>query len=216
MNFMSIEVAAQNFLFNPSIRPSVPVASSSTYKQLRIARQLGKGMAQTGMPFFHNHLHDLESLWWIAVWVVFYNNFSEPDPSFTLLDAEYRLDIARRLFPPTLDNNTRRDGLQRPTRFRKICDGLPHKMGEIYDSLDSLREFLVSNYEVVEVGYPPSIDLDASNNDIYDVFTEGFSYLHTLSDGLVLHFVPAIYAMLSKVENSRRPRSESKTDIGVS
>ena len=170
-------------------------------------------MAQTEMPFFHNHLHDLESLWWVAVWVVFYNNFSEPDPSFTLPDAEYRLDIVRKLFPPTLDNTTRQNGFRLPTLFRKICDGLPHNTGEIYDSLDLIREFLINHYEVIEAGFPQSIDIDASNNDIYDAFTEGFSDLQSLSDGLVLHFFPAIYATLSKAENSKR--SESTDDTGV-
>ena len=165
------------------------------------------------MPFFHNHLHDLESLWWVAVWVVFYNNFSEPDPSFTLPDAEYRLDIVRKLFPPTLDNTTRQNGFRLPTLFRKICDGLPHNTGEIYDSLDLIREFLINHYEVIEAGFPQSIDIDASNNDIYDAFTEGFSDSQSLSDGLVLHFFPAIYATLSKAENSKR--SESTDDTGV-
>jgi len=27
--------------------------------------------------FSHNHLHDLESLWWVAVWMVFYHHLSK-------------------------------------------------------------------------------------------------------------------------------------------
>ena len=219
-DFMSIETAAHQFLFNSSDDSSEPVEPSLTFKQLRIAMQLGEKMAQPETPFFHNHLHDLESLWWIAVWVVFYNNFSEPEPSYKLLDAAHRLGTAQKLFPPTLDHTTRRDAFQLHSklhsRFRKICDELPHKKEDIYYNLDLLRRFLINNYKAVEAGYPPSINLDASNNDIYKFFTEGFLDLQTLSDGLVLHSVPKIYAKLLKAENLKRPRSESTNDIGVS
>ena len=209
MNFLSIEVAAQMFLFNPSD----PYATS--YKQVRSAMKSGTEMVQAKTPFFHNHLHDLESLWWVAVWVVFNNNFSEPDFS-TLLDVEYRLNIARRLFPPTLDSITRQYTFQRPSQFRELCDKLPHGKEDIYDALDALRRILVTDYKLIEAGYPPSINLDASNKGIYDAFTEAFSDIQALSDGLVLHFVPAIYTKLLKAENLKHPRSESTNDIRVS
>ena len=90
-NFMSIEVAAQKFLF----KTSDPISSGLNFEQLLSAVESDEGMTQTKIPFFHNHLHDLESLWWVAVWVVFYNNFSEPNPSFTFRDAEYQFHLAR-------------------------------------------------------------------------------------------------------------------------
>ena len=207
MHFMSIEAAAHDFLFEPSVRSSVASSSSSNFDQLLDAMKKRK---VPEIPFFHNHLHDLESLWWVAVWVIFYNNFSEPEPSFTFQDAQLRLGLARKLFPHTLDSMTRQNGFKIPSSFRKICKTLPHNKEDIYNSLDLLREFLIDHYEAVEKGYPQSIDLDASKEDIYDVFTLGFSKLQTLSDGLVLHFVPEIYSRLLK-----RPRSESTNDTGA-
>jgi hypothetical protein len=52
MDFMSIEVAAQEFLF-PHVEEPTLTEHEGT------------------VPFSHNHLHDLESLWWVAAWVVF-------------------------------------------------------------------------------------------------------------------------------------------------
>ena len=172
-------------------------------------------MSQTKTSFFYNHLHDLESLWWVAVWVVFYNNFLEPEPSFKFLNAVQRLGTAQKLFPPTLVNTTRQNAFQLSSHFREICNELPHNKGDIYDSLDLLRELLIDHYEVVEKGYPQSIDLDASKEVIYDVFTYGFSKLQALSDGLTLHFVPKIYERLLKAEILKRPRSESTNDTGI-
>ena len=52
---------------------------------------------QTEAPFCYNHLHDLESLWWVVAWVAFHNDLSvigEESPSITLEDAKKRLDLA--------------------------------------------------------------------------------------------------------------------------
>ena len=205
MHFMSIEAAAHKFLFRPSVRSSV--ASSSNFDQLLAAMKKRK---VPEIPFFHNHLHDLESLWWVAVWVIFYNDFSEPEPSFTFQDAQLRLGLARKLFPPSYKDCTRRDCLQSSFNFTEICKTLPLNKEDIYNSLDLLRGLLLDHYEAVEKGCPQSIDLDASKGDIYDVFKLGFSKLQTLSDGLVLHSVPEIYSRLLK-----RPRSESTNDTGA-
>ena len=203
MHFMSIEAAAQMFLFAPRAKSSFDEESYSAWEQER-------GLARTEIPFFHNHLHDLESLWWVAVWVVFHNHISEAEPSFTLPDAKRRLDQTRKLFPPTSDNTTRRNGFQTQA-FLKTCAGLPNDRKAIYKSLDHLRHFLIDDYESIEARYP-SIDLNASQVDIYGMFTKIFTTIKTHSDGLVLHSIPAIYATLL---NPKRPRSESTNDTGV-
>jgi hypothetical protein len=55
MQFMSIEVAAQEFLF-------IPFNPGPSSAELAEATEQDEGMAQTEVPFSHNHLHDLESL----------------------------------------------------------------------------------------------------------------------------------------------------------
>ena len=216
MHFMSIEVAAQKFLFFPS-----DPGPSST--ELDEETEQDKGAAQTEVPFSHNHLHDLESLWWVAVWVVFYNYFSEgrppPDhPSFTLGHAKEHLKLAETLFPPALDNATRRDGFQTPKTFQNTCDGLPRNKKPIYDRLNLIRRLLLKHYRIIEAGYPLSVDPSSSIDDIYDEFTRLFSKSKTDCHDLVLDFIPDIYTKLSKEENSKlklKRRSESTKDLGV-
>jgi len=46
---------------------------------LRGQRQIQETIEKNGpTPFVHIHLHDLESLWWVVVWIVFYNDFRVP------------------------------------------------------------------------------------------------------------------------------------------
>jgi hypothetical protein len=217
MQFMSIEVAAQMFLFVPSD----PGLSSTEVDELDSAMEQGIGIAWTKVPtvpFSHNHLHDLESLWWVAVWVVFYNYFSERTPSndrpsFTLRDANDQLMLARILFPPALESTTRQIGFQHPKSFHNTCDGLPRNKRAIYLRLNLLRRLLVRDYRVIEAEYPLFVDPNSSKDDIYDHFTRLF--LKTVSHDLVLDFIPDVYEKLSMEENSKRPRSESTSDSGV-
>jgi len=221
MQFMSIEVAAQDFLFGPSD----PGPSLTELDEFLNATEQDVGTARSKLevPFSYNHLHDLESLWWVAVWMVFYNYFSEGTlsrdrPSFTLRDTEARLNLAQTLFPPVFDSITRQLGFRYPTSFLNTCERLPGNKKAIYIRLNILRRLLISHYRVIEAGYPLSVDPNSSKDDIYDHFTRLFSTLKTVSHDLVLDFIPDIYAKLSKEEDSKRARSESTqstNDSGV-
>src|SRR6267154_58270 len=148
--FMSIEVAARRYLF----LPSAPGISFDQLGEQLLARQQGVRAAQTKVPFFHNHLHDLESLWWVAVWVVFFNDFSNRTPSpdhtsLTLQDARDQLKLARDLFPSMLGSFIRRDGFQNSTSFQKACNELPPNKADFCNRLDVLRELLIGHYRVI-------------------------------------------------------------------
>ena len=97
MHFMSIEVAAQKFLF----RPRVSGHGANVTDIVQRARGVLQNITAP-LPFSHNHLHDLESLWWVAIWIVFYNHFSKAQRSdnespFNLTDAEHHLKRERRI-----------------------------------------------------------------------------------------------------------------------
>ena len=64
MHFMSIEVAAQKFLFPPSEPESTEFDELVDPTEEKIG---ASGQPETEATFSHNHLHDLESLWWVAV-----------------------------------------------------------------------------------------------------------------------------------------------------
>ena len=207
MHFMSVEVAAQKFLFVPS-----DTGPSST--ELTAETEQDKG---TEVPFSHNHLHDLESLWWVAVWVVFYNNFSDgtPSPSLKRRDVEKQLNLARTLFPPASNDTDRRDGFQARKTFQRTCEGLPRNKKLIYDRLNLLRRLLIQHYNLIEAGYPLSVDPNSSTDFIYDEFTRLFSNSKTDSHDLMLDFIPNIYTKLLKGESSKRSRPESTNDAGL-
>jgi Fungal protein kinase len=208
MHFMSIEVAAQTFLF----RPPSPRDSASADEMIQRAETIQNVTAS--VPFSHNHLHDLESLWWVAVWMVFYNYFSEvllsDDRPLKLTDVEKQLKLARTLFPLSLKSFDRLVGFQ--TSFRDTCVGLPSNKKTICYHLDSARAILIKHYKIVESTLPQSIEPNASKNEIYEDFTKFFSASRDASRDMLLDFIPKIYTKLKK---GKRPRSESTSDTGV-
>ena len=212
MHFMSIEVAAQQFLFIP---PN-PTAKPSDLDEFRRARKREIEMAEADVPFSHNHLHDLESLWWVTVWVIFYRSFSDgttPRDRLTLQDAKDQLDLAENLFPAVPASTARRDSFQIAKSFQKTCDQLPHDKEDACFGLDFLREQLIKHYMAIEANYP-HIHPIASTNDIYDDFIQTFTALKTRYHGFALESIQEIFAELSKPEG-KRPRSESMNDPRV-
>jgi hypothetical protein len=200
MHFTSIEVAAQRFLY----RPSDPRISSMNFEQY-LAMELAAEKVQFS-PFCHNHLHDLESLWWVAVWMVFYNHFSKGTPSrdcpsFTLRDAGRQLDLAEILFPPESGSVHRQHGFQLSDAFAETFDRLSPNNQIACVGLDFLRENLISHYRVIEAKHYPLVDPNASTDDIYDGFTEVFSYFKSEYHDVVLDYIPDIYAKLSMGED---------------
>src|SRR6202790_5564971 len=129
MHFMSVEVAAQKFLFQPRFDEDVDITDF-----MQGVRNTSGIQRTTTMPFSHNRLHDLESLWWVAVWMSFYNHFSNTQLSeegalSDLREVERQLHLARILFPSVMQNTDRLLGFQ--TSFPKVCDGLPSNKNPI-------------------------------------------------------------------------------------
>ena len=225
MNFMSIEAAARKFLFYHEPGPSLnEVEELSNVKDQDREMPPAPAPPSNKEPFFHNHLHDLESLWWVAVWVVFYNHFLErtsshdpPSEPFTLQDAQGQLKLAKILFPPTLDSAARGDGFQKSESFQEVCNQLPGDKRVItafYSRLDLLRRLLIEHYGIIEAGYPPSVDPSLSSDNIYEQFTKLFSSMGIFSRELELNYVPDVCAKLLK-EEKKRGRSESMNDSGA-
>ena len=210
---MSIEVASQKFLFTPSVTLSLTRDElwKLTEGDVLMAR------TQTTVPFSHNHLHDLESLWWVALWVVMYNNFSKseattsgdrPDrPPFRLTDAQCQLGLAEKLFSPNLVDH--RDVFIISEEFQENYNKLPINKKPIYQALNYLRELLIMGYEDIEKTYPQSVDPTVLNSNIYKEFKNVFSSYGFKDSNYTLDFIPEIYETLS---NPKRPRSESTND----
>ena len=223
MHFMSIEVAAQMFLFAP--RRSRP--SANFIEKVQEIKQL-KERAATNIKqdkpakllFSHNHLHDLESLWWVAVWIVFYNNFSksqQPDeePLSDLQAAERQLGVARTLFPSVMKSTDRRDGFQ--TSFSQVCEDLPRNKETICTYLEALRTTLrttlVDHYIAIESTLPKFINSTASEDDIYEEFKEALTTSCKDYSDFVLTFIPHIHAQFKGYLKRPRAESTNKTNL---
>jgi hypothetical protein len=199
---MAIEVAAQKFLF------SNQTSSSSGFDNFLSAND------QDGtpkVPFYPNHLHDLESLWWVAVWMVFYHYFSKGTssgkrPSFTLQDAAGQLYLAKKLFPSGLGRTSRQDGFRDRPTFQDLRDQLPPNKKVAHLGLEYLRGLLNNHYNAIEATYP-LIDTGASTDVIYDEFIKTFSIIKSKSHDVVLDFIPEIHADLLKANKRRRSGS---------
>jgi hypothetical protein len=198
---MSVEVAGQGFLFPPQ-----PKQASNLEEDVR--RRMNQKIISA--PFVHMHLHDLESLWWVAVWIVFFNKFVVPPQSDAAPDLEIigrYLEGARTLFPVSHDIS-RQNGFS--VHFREIFSKLPEEPSdkeEICHYLDSLRQRLRTEYELVEATLPHSITPSASKDEIYDYFRDVFnSYKKSKS---TLAFIPDILRELQEA-------TESANDTGVS
>ena len=212
MHFMSIEVSAQLFLFPPD-EPSEPGDFDE-----RLTRQIEKKDSITrsprsGVPFIHTPLHDLESLWWVAVWIVFYNEFRVPQQSEVAMSdlkaVERQLAAARTLFPPIMESTRRHIGFQQS--FPKICEGLPSSKGTVCTSFDLLRRDLIQQHKKVQAKLPHSIDLDGIDDHIYNNFERAFHVSQALE--FILIFIPEIYTELRR--KLKRSRAESTNDVEV-
>jgi hypothetical protein len=205
MHFMSIEVSAQQFLFKPSKKG---VSSSVIEQRIEMNEK-----TTSPVPFSHNHLHDLESLWWVAVYMVVYNHFSKSQP----LDDKPPIDLtqlqlrpARVLFPPILNSGSRivcfRDS------FKKECSELPSDKQVICKYLDGLRQLLIQDYEILESSLPQSIDLNSSTNLIYEDFKALLSAVKNRFSGFVLEFIPKIVQGLIEEEKTEK---QARSAVGI-
>ena len=195
---MSIEVSAQEFLFSPprgSTRNNL-----DEFKRLCALEEAGPDLepAWTKVPFSHNHLHDLESLWWVTAWVAFHNDFFPKGKKslITLEDAKKQLGLAQTLFPPVSGMSTRQNGFQNTVMFQKAYQQLGPEKGGICLCLSLTRQDLIDHYRTIEANLPESVDPEKSDNDIYDTFADIFSDLADESKGLELKPIAVIHNQL--------------------
>jgi hypothetical protein len=204
MHFMSIEAAARRFLFPRLVSsddPDHPQSSddSQPYDDSQPPDE-DKGSDFTKVPWTHNYLHDLESLWWVAVWIVFYNVFrdSKQPKEPGAVDTTHQLRLAQSLFPPTLSSSHRRNGFM--WGFPELCDQLPSTPKIICRSLNNLRELLIEEYTKAEKPLPRSLKLSTSDK-VYKHFRKYFTWIQDKFSEFTLAFIPHIE---EKLEGKRK------------
>jgi hypothetical protein len=210
MQFMSIESATRCYLFTRLVSSddsdhsqasddSQPYDDSQPSDHFQPPDE-DKDSDITEVPWTHNYLHDLESLWWVAVWIVFYNVFRDPKQpkESDAVDTTYQLQLTQSLFPPTLSSSHRQNGFQ--WEFPKLCDQLPSTSKIICRSLNNLRGFLIQEYTKAEKPLPRSLKLSTSDK-VYKHFRQYFRLIQDKFENFTLSFIPDIE---EKLEGKRK------------
>ena len=143
-DFMPIEVASKTYQFLPSEVVMRPI-------------------------FCYNFLHELESLWWLATWMLF---FHHPEPLVNAMESFQRGGTGMKLFPsychskPSVINRTRY--ICQSGRFERILADLHVDLRPYGNKLDKLRTSLLeaySNYEARLAGLGEEEVSDGIYND---------------------------------------------------
>ena len=132
---MAVEAQAQEHF----ITSQVPFRSKNADPD-ELLEQSGQRPVQTP-PFNHHYLHDLESLWWIAIWAIF---TTKPES-----DEEYILcESFDKIFPSQVDSmGERMSFFTSKQMFMHHTRKLHSTFQPIVQLLNTLRQVLVESYQ---------------------------------------------------------------------
>ena len=156
----------------------------------------------------HNDLHDLESLWWVATWMLCYNSFRCPkkakESNVGVLDKQ--LLEAAFLFPPVIgQDNSRYVNFTDTGSFRESCGKLSRSNKTAWRYLDKIRIDILQGRQIEAT---LSHELDFSDfSDIYQRFEATFKSARDKSPNFILSFIPKLK---ERLENSPKKLKLSK------
>ena len=111
--------------------------------------------ANSPPPFFYNDLHDLESLWWIAIWTIF-NPSASSEMTLSSADASEgpkQRDIAKNLLFPQSNETVKRSLFLRTNVH--YWDYLAWmRFDPLKNALGDIRTALVDKYSKFEASFP--------------------------------------------------------------
>ncbi|KAL5479078.1 hypothetical protein ACEPAI_2366 [Sanghuangporus weigelae] len=146
-DFTSVEAVRRAYDHLPD-NDDVLLARLSSWAGLSVKEIVEK----LSFPFFHNDLHDLESIWWIATWVLFFNRVCRD-----LSDEEqdyYRLLAAKAIFHIAGSPTDRTLFFQTPTVFEEQTAWVPDELRDMTRFLNAIRRILLVSYEKFEKELP--------------------------------------------------------------
>ena len=164
---MAAEIAFGKYLFVSANNKGKtnPVAK---LRALRGGKVSESSQANKGSGICYNYIHDIESVWWIAVWALF--SFEKKARSGNdVLDAQSsdtRRDNKRTLFPGTSTSAERQNFIQQDSHFKDAVDGcIPRYFKDLTNVVRVLRHVIVNTYKEKEIDEPEVIKFDSSKDD---------------------------------------------------
>ena len=166
------------------------------------------------LAWTHNYLHDLESLWWVATWIVFFNSFrdpAKPEESFTGSRLDNQILGALSLFPRVMGQNSRLLGLTNRLKFHNLCRQLSSNNYIIHQYLDIVRIDILQQYRRIEETLPHRLNSNDPSG-IYQRFRATFMLARKNSPDFDLTFIPDLKKPLEDpTKKTKRLRTTSGT-----
>ncbi|OCB90616.1 hypothetical protein A7U60_g2134 [Sanghuangporus baumii] len=186
-DFVAVEAAGRIYTYLPEEDDDELEAELRAMVEGRMADIRLKETTERSTPFFHNDLHDLESLWWIAVWVLFSSCPVSDDGTVNAEDSErdeQREAASSMLFPSVELRRERRLFLQSKDAFYTRTAWMPDRFRSIKVVLNTLRRSIVRKYSKFEADYPDFRD-DALG-EAHDEFLKHLGRCKELASGVML------------------------------
>ncbi|KAJ3823101.1 hypothetical protein F5880DRAFT_1613185 [Lentinula raphanica] len=150
--FMASETLIGQYLFhtaNQELSSTVPnlfMMINNEWNHDNNAQVQSTSNAELRPPFAHNALHDLESVWWVIVWVLLFND----DAARLSPQTTARQTLMNYAFPGQFDSLDRMSFFKDP-KFQNL---LPNSFSPVITVIESFSSKLHRAYEDLEKHYP--------------------------------------------------------------
>jgi len=189
MHFMALEVEYQQYLFLPEgsqVLPLDPPSPSSICEP----------------PFHMNLLHDLESLWWGAIWILFYH--TDADSPAENLDAQLR--YFNQAFPRAIAEGSRQNFFTKFPQFLAAYGTLSATYRSKCAAVLRLGVVLRKFYEKVEKSFPLLLIDDNLLQDVHKEVLDAYSDALTQLNDSNIRLQP-----LHELQETKRNLDDSPT-----
>ncbi|KAK1231711.1 hypothetical protein PQX77_005197 [Marasmius sp. AFHP31] len=160
---MALEVQANGYLFAD---PPEDSDGSSDEDGDASSDEEGAGFEEdigssAEVLFLHNYLHDVEGIWWIMIYNLYYTQPRNSEHEPAEWEQKQRIATAETIFPPSISGSTRREHFVTTKRRYVDCTKtLPPEFKALGRAMDKVRRVLLRHYRSLE--YPSLKDvLDA-------------------------------------------------------
>ncbi|KAF8576249.1 hypothetical protein K439DRAFT_1664701 [Ramaria rubella] len=203
IDYMSLEAAQRTYLFSTGLAQN---GNPWEKNQVVIIPR----------PWRYNPLHDLESLWWICVWMILFHRTgsSEPDDQeLELAWKQYR--VHQEIFPGTLKSSTSRTvALMSNGRLINLLwdISIPESCGLAAWQLENVRIKLLDRYHQAERG--TTIDTTAFAG-IHQEFVQAFETARGSSGDTKLRSLAVILSGKKREREEEKKHGKSNIDGAV-
>ncbi|KAL5520261.1 hypothetical protein ACEPAG_9474 [Sanghuangporus baumii] len=174
-DFMAVEAATLCYLYRPQLGEERSHAQFLAVIEGRLEDAKKMIESRRAPPFSYNDLHDLESLWWIAVWEVFNN--VDPGEEDSYLQSEEQDDrrqsAAAKLFSGCNEIVNRKQFMRVTDVYYDELAWMPRCLYDVRFILDSLRIELILSYQKFEATFPSA--RTQIIDGVHDEFQKGFA-----------------------------------------